>query len=283
MQWLASLVDGLLLGCVLGAAAMGLNLIWGVMNVINLGHGALMTVGMFGAYGLFTAFGLNPYLALPLAAVGGCLIGLAMYWIAVHRVINAPHLASLLSTFAVNMILVGLGTALLTGTPRNIDYSIGAVQLGPLVVQGSRLTAAAVAVLMAGGLHVFLRRTTLGKAIRASADNRAAAELMGIPTNRVLAISFGLGAMLASVAGLLLATIFPFTINSGAAFEPKSFVICVLGGLGNPMGALLGGLLLGAAEGLIPAFLPVSWTPVLEFGLFVLILVVRPTGLFGAR
>jgi branched-chain amino acid transport system substrate-binding protein len=130
---------------------------------------------------------------------------------------------------------------------------------------------------------VFLRRTTLGKAIRASADNRAAAELMGIPTNRVLAISFGLGAMLACVAGLLLATIFPFTINSGAAFEPKSFVICVLGGLGNPMGALLGGLLLGAAEGLIPAFLPVSWTPVLEFGLFVLILVVRPTGLFGAR
>jgi branched-chain amino acid transport system substrate-binding protein len=282
-QWLASLIDGLLLGCVLGAAAMGLNLIWGVMNVINLGHGALMTVGMFIAYGLFEHAGLNPYAALPLAALGGGFVGLAMYWVAVHRVLNAPHLASLLSTFAVNMILIGLGTSLLTGTPRNIDFSIGSAQMGAVIIQGSRLAAAALAILLSGALFVFLRRTTLGKAIRAAADNRAAAELMGIPTARVLAISFGIGAMLACVAGLLVATVFPFTIHSGAGYEPKSFVICVLGGLGNPMGALLAGLLLGAAEGLAPVFLPVAWTPVLEFGLFVLILVVRPTGLFGAK
>jgi len=274
------MVDGVLVGAVYGLAAIGLTLIWGVMNVINLGHGALMTVGMFIAYGFFAAAGVNPYLALPLAALGGWLIGLAMYWIAVHRVIDAPHLASLLSTFAVNMILVGLGTWLLTGTPRNIDFNLGAMRLGPLVIQGARLAAAATAVLLAGALFLFLRRTTLGKAIRATADNRGAAELMGIATGRTLAISFGLGTMLACTAGALIATIFPFTIDSGAAYEPKSFVICVLGGLGNPLGALLAGLLLGAAEGLVPMFLPVGWTPVLEFGLFVLILVVRPTGLF---
>lgn len=271
------------MGCVLGAAAMGLNLIWGVMNVINLGHGALMTLGMFIAYWFFAASGLNPYLAVPIAAIGGGLVGLAMYWGAVHRVLTAPHLASLLSTFAVNMILIGLGTTLLSGTPRNIDFSFPAVVLGAVVIQGSRLAAALVAVLIAAALHFFLNRTATGKTIRAAADNRQAAELMGIPTTRVLALSFSIGAMLACVAGLLIATVFPFTIYSGAGFEPKSFVICVLGGLGNPLGALFGGLLLGAAEGLIPLFLPVSWTPVLEFGIFILILVVRPTGLFGAK
>jgi branched-chain amino acid transport system substrate-binding protein len=106
---------------------------------------------------------------------------------------------------------------------------------------------------------------------------------MGIASARVLALSFGIGTMLAAVAGGLISTFFPFTILSGDAYEPRSFVICVLGGLGNPLGALIGGLILGTMEGLIPAFMPVSWVPVVEFVLFVLILLVRPTGLFGAR
>jgi len=283
VQLTASLLDGLLLGAIYGMAAMGLNLIWGVMSVINLSHGAMMTLGMFGAYALFTYAGINPYLALPLIAIGGCLFGFGMYWIAVHRVINAPHLASLLSTFAVNMVIIGAGTTLFTASPRNIDYSIGSLHIGPIILQGTRLVAAGIAVLMAAALFVFLNRTFLGKKIRAVANNRAAAELMGIPSTKVLAISFGIGTMLASVAGFLISTIFPFTIYSGGSYEPKSFVICVLGGLGNPMGALIGGLILGALEGAIPAFLPVGWVPVLEFALFVAILVVRPTGLFGSK
>jgi branched-subunit amino acid ABC-type transport system permease component len=110
-----------------------------------------------------------------------------------------------------------------------------------------------------------------------------AAELMGIPSARVLALSFGLGTMMAAVAGGLIATFFPFTILSGGPYELKSFVICVLGGLGHPLGALVGGLILGGLEGLIPTFMPVSWVPVVEFGLFVLVLLVRPSGLFGAK
>ena len=106
---------------------------------------------------------------------------------------------------------------------------------------------------------------------------------MSIPSSRVLALSFGLGTMLAGVAGGLIATFFPFTILSGGTYELKSFVISVLGGLGNPLGALVGGLVLGSLEGLIPVFLPVNWVPVIEFGLFVVILLVRPSGLFGAR
>jgi len=132
-------------------------------------------------------------------------------------------------------------------------------------------------------LYLFLYFTRPGKAIRAVANNRTASELMGIPSSRVLALSFGLGTMMAAVAGGLIATFFPFTILSGGPYELKSFVICVLGGLGNPLGALVGGLLLGGLEGLIPTFMPVSWVPVVEFGLFVLVLLVRPSGLFGAK
>jgi len=115
------------------------------------------------------------------------------------------------------------------------------------------------------------------------ANNRQAAELMGIPSARVLAFSFGLGTMLAAVAGGLIATLFSFTVLSGSTYEVKSFVIVVLGGLGNPLGALIGGIILGVMEGIIPVFISVTWVTVIEFLLFVLILVVRPQGLLGAR
>jgi branched-chain amino acid transport system permease protein len=282
-QRLASLADGLLLGFVYGLAAMGLTLIWGVMQVINLGHGPIMALGMFGVFLLFSNLGLHPYLTLPLVALLGLLFGFVMYGVAVHRVINAPHLSSLLATFSVNMMIIGVGTTLFTTTPRNVDFSMGRLQLGPVTLLGTRLVAALIAVLVTAALYLFLYRTRPGKGIRAVANNRAAAELMGIPAAQTLALSFGIGTMLATLAGGLIATFFPFTILSGSTYELKSFVICVLGGLGNPTGALIGGLVLGSLEGLIPVLLPVSWVPVIEFILFVLILLVRPSGLLGAR
>jgi branched-chain amino acid transport system permease protein len=282
-QLAASLTDGLLLGFVYGVAAMGLTLIWGVMSVINLAHGPVIALGMFGTYLLFTHLGVNPYLAMVPVAGAGLIAGLLIYVIAVHRVINAPHLSSLLATFAVNMIIIGVGTAVFSTSPQNIDYSLGSVEVGFLTFPASRLVGAFGAILVTACLYLFLYFTRPGKAIRAVANNRMASELMGIPSSRVLALSFGLGTMMAAVAGGLIATFFPFTILSGGPYELKSFVICVLGGLGHPLGALVGGLILGGLEGLIPTFMPVSWVPVVEFGLFVLVLLVRPSGLFGAK
>jgi branched-subunit amino acid ABC-type transport system permease component len=282
-QLAASLTDGLLLGFVYGVAAMGLTLIWGVMSVINLAHGPVIALGMFSTYLLFTHLGVNPYLAMVPVAGAGLIMGLVIYVIAVHRVINAPHLSSLLATFAVNMIIIGVGTAVFSTSPQNIDYSLGSVEVGFLTFPASRLVGAFGAILVTACLYLFLYFTRPGKSIRAVANNRMAAELMGIPSSRVLALSFGLGTMMAAVAGGLIATFFPFTILSGGPYELKSFVICVLGGLGNPLGALVGGLILGGLEGLIPTFMPVSWVPVVEFGLFVLVLLVRPSGLFGAK
>jgi branched-subunit amino acid ABC-type transport system permease component len=280
---LASLPDSILMGFVYGLAAMGLTLIWGVMNVINLAHGPVIALGMFSTFFIVSKLGLNPYLGLIAVAIVGLIIGILIYIIAVHRIINAPHLSSLLATFSVNMIIIGLGTAALTTSPYNVDFSLGSIKIGSTNLLGTRLAAAFVAILFTAGLYLFLYRTRPGKFIRAVANNRAAAELMGIPSTRVLALSFGLGTMLAAVSGALIATLFPFSILSGGGYEVKSFVIGVLGGLGNPIGALAGGVILGMLEGIIPAFMETSWVPVIEFGLFVVILLVRPSGLFGAK
>jgi branched-chain amino acid transport system permease protein len=277
------IVDGLLVGCVYGLAAMGMSLIWGVMDVINLAHGVLIALGSFGVYLICTSLGLSPYLAVLVAGVGGLLAGMGIYKAAIQRVLNTSSLATLLATFSVNMILVGLGTQAFSTNPRALDVNLGSLTIGPVTVQVTRLIAALASILFAAGLYLFLNRTLPGKFIRAITNNRDAAELMGIPSQRMLAFSFGLGCMLAALAGGLIATIFPFTILSGDAYQLKSFVIVVLGGLGNPLGALLGGLILGAIEGVLPAFIPTSWVPVFEFVLFVVILIVKPTGLFGAK
>lgn len=281
MNILAFLVDGLSIGFVYGVAAMGLTLIFGVMNVINLAHGPIIALGMFGIYLLFTGIGLTPYLALVLVAVAGLVLGMIIYVVAIHRIINAPHLSSLLATFSVNMIIIGLGTAAFSTTPRTVDYSLGSVTFGNITLLGTRMVSILATLLVTGALYFFLYRTTTGKYVRAVANNRPAAELMGIPSTRILALSFGIGTMLAAIAGGLIATFFPFTILSGGTYELKSFVIAVLGGLGNPLGALIGGLILGVLEGVTPFFVDTVWVPVLEFVLFVIILLFLPNGIMG--
>jgi branched-chain amino acid transport system permease protein len=279
----ASIIDGLLIGFVYGIAAMGLSLIWGVMKVINLAHGATMALGMFAIYLLFIDAGINPYLGLLIVVSLALIFGVVVYFVCLHRVIKAGYLYTLLATFAVNMIIIGIATVVFSTSPHNVNISLGSLTLGPVILMGTRLVAVLATLAITGALYLFLYFTRTGKAIRAVSDNLAAAELMGIPSSLILALSFGLGTMLAAVAGGLTATFFPFTILSGGSYELKSFVICVLGGLGHPLGALLGGLFLGALEGVIPIFLPISWVPVVEFGLFVLVLIVRPTGLMGAK
>ena len=280
---LSSLIDGLLIGVVYGIAAMGLNLIWGVMRVINLAHGAVISLGMFGVYLIFNGLGLNPYLALLLVALLGLLLGVLIYIVGIARVINAPYLSTLLATFSINMIIVGLATAVFTTTPRDTGFSLGSIHIGPLILLGTRLVAAVVTLLFTAALYAFLYRTRTGKYIRAVSNNRSAAELMGIPSERILALSFGIGTMLAAIAGGLIATFFSFTILSGDIYQQKSFIIGVLGGLGNPLGALVGGLILGVLEGLLPLTMPNTWVPVIEFLLFILILLIKPSGLLGGR
>jgi branched-chain amino acid transport system permease protein len=275
---IASIIDGVLIGSVYGLAAMGLTLIWGVMDVVNLTHGAVLVGGMFSLYLLTSAAGVPTYASLPPILIGGFLFGILLYWIAVHRMIGRPPLMILLSTFSMNLVLVGLGTAIWGTMLFNVPVTLPGLALGRYTFPGTHILAAILTAALAGLLYLLLYYTRIGKAIRAVADNREAAELSAIPTTRVLSLTFGLGVALAAVSGMLIATLFPFTVLAGDAYQLKSFVVTVLGGLGNPAGALLGGILLGLIEGLAAPFMPVSWTLVIEFVLFIIVLMLLPGG-----
>ena len=280
---LASMIDGLLVGAVYGLAAMGLSLIWGVMDVINLTHGAMIALGMFCMYLLFGAVAINPYVLLLPTIAAGLLLGIVVYWMAVHWVVGRSMLMSLLSTFAVNMMVIGIGTAVWSTSPYNVNFALPGITIGAYTFTGNHIAAAISAVVIALALQFFLYHTRTGKAIRAVADNREAAELMGISSTLVLTIAFGIGIALAMTSGALVSTLFPFTILSGSVYQLKSFVVTILAGLGKPFGALVAGVLLGLLEGVITPFIAVSWIPLIEFGLFVVALVAFPQGIFGKR
>ena len=285
---LASMIDGLLVGAVYGLAAMGLSLIWGVMDVINLTHGAMIALGMFSMYLLFAATHINAYVLLLPTIGAGLVIGLVVYWMAVHWVVGRSMLMSLLSTFAVNMMVIGIGTAVWSTSPYNVNLDsqklkINDITIGAYTFTGNHIAAAISAVIIALALQFFLYRTRTGKAIRAVADNREAAELMGISSTAVLSIAFAIGIALACTSGALVSTLFPFTILSGAVYQLKSFVVTILAGLGKPFGALVAGVLLGLLEGVVTPFIAVSWIPLIEFALFVVVLVAFPQGIFGKR
>ncbi len=278
---MASMIDGLLVGFVYGLAAMGLSLIWGVMDVINLTHGAMIALGMFGMYLLYSALAGNAYVLLIPIVCAGLLLGVIVYWISVHWVLERPVLMSLLSTFAVNMMVIGIGTALWSTSPYNVNVSLPGITVGAYTFTGNHIAAAISAIVVALALQLFLYRTRMGKAIRAVADNREAAELMGISSTWVLTVAFAIGIALAVASGALVSTLFPFTILSGGAYELKSFVVTVLAGLGKPLGALVAGVLLGLLEGVVTPFIAVSWIPLIEFALFVVVLIAFPQGIFG--
>jgi branched-subunit amino acid ABC-type transport system permease component len=278
---LASMIDGLLIGSVYGLAAMGLSLIWGVMDVINLTHGSMIALGMFGMYLLFGAITASPYALLAPLIAAGLVLGIIVYWLAVHWVVGRAQLMSLLSTFAVNMVVIGAGTAIWSTSPYNVNFSLSGITVGEYTFTGNHIAAATSALLIALLLEMFLRYTRAGKAIRAVTDNRDAAELMGISSTCVLMVAFGIGIALAVASGALVSTLFPFTILSGAGYQLKSFVVTVLAGLGKPLGALAAGVLLGLLEGAVSPFIAISWIPLIEFGLFVIVLIVFPRGIFG--
>ncbi len=280
--WIDSVISGILLGLVYGLAAIGLSLIFGVMRVINLSHGAFIALGMFTAYFLFI-FGLNPYFGIPVIFALGLLLGAITYFVALHRIIDAPELSTLLSTFSVSLFIIGVGTFAWTTIPYAIDLRLGSITIGNVTILGTKIATGIISIILTALLYIFLYRTKLGKAVRAVSMNRTAAELMGINTTRILALSFGIGVALAMTAGALIATIFPFTILSGGVYELKSFVICVLGGLGNPLGALIGGLVLGIIENVATMQISTGLVPFIEFAILVAVLLIRPRGLLGGE
>ncbi|BCB89974.1 branched-chain amino acid ABC transporter permease [Phytohabitans suffuscus] len=285
MLYAQSIVSGLLIGGVYGLIAVGLSTVFGVMKIINFAHGTIMMVGMFVVYYAWRALGVTPYVSLLFVVPLLFLFGVAVQLVLVERVIDAPPDQQLILTMGLSLFLLG-GAQLLWGADfRTVDvpYGNAAFDLAGVSVSVPRLVAFVAAGALAGGLFWLLRRTDLGRSIRAVAEQPDAAAAVGINLPWTRALTFGIATGCVGVAGTLLTPFYYVTPQVGEPFTLIAFVVVALGGLGNPAGAFVGGLLVGAIEGLGGALLPGSTKQLLIFIVFLLVLVVRPQGLFGRR
>jgi len=282
---LEAVLNGLLTGAVYGLVALGLTLVYGVLHIINFAHGALLTAAMYAAYVARHSFGIDPYVAaMPLAAL---FFGLGY---GVQRLVIGPASRGrdeniLLVTLGLSIIIENLMLAVFRSDTRSIDvpYAMEVVEFGPALLSYPRIVGFGATILVALALFLLMTRTATGKAIRAVAKERTGAALVGIDVGHIYAVTFGIGTACLAIAAALLLPSFYVSPRVGNAFVLVAFTIVVLGGMGSVIGALLGGLVIGVVESLSGLYLGDSLGQIGIFLIFILVLLVRPTGLFGAR
>jgi branched-chain amino acid transport system permease protein len=282
-QFLQATVNGLLQGGLLALVAVGFSLVWGVMNIVNLAHGAFVLIGAYIGWKLQTAAGIDPLLAMVVAAVALLGAGYLLQRYLINLVVNAPIWMTLLLTFGLSLLLVNGLILLFTGDFRAIRTSYGSdgFSVGDVRVPYGRLIAFALAIGFTLALVLFMDRTRIGLAIKATGMDRAAARLMGVKVRRVYGLTFGIAAGLAGAAGAIYGTVDTFSPSDAGGFTLQSFVIAVLGGLGNMWGALAGGLVLGVVQAWSGQYLGGTLMNAVAFAVLVAVLVVRPAGLLG--
>jgi branched-chain amino acid transport system permease protein len=276
------LLNGILLGGLYGLMALGMGLIWGVLRIVNLAHGAIIMLGGYAVYFLYTLGGVDPFAALPVAMVAMFLFGYALQSCLLNLVVRAPMLNTLLITFGLNAVFVYLAQLAFSADFRTINPSYAGNNFSILGITTPivQLAAFLIALFLAALLWLFLERSRMGRAIRATAQNLTAAQLYGVDPKSIYSITFGIGVALAGAAGGLYGMVSQVSPYVGVPLTAKSFVIAILGGLDNPIGVILGGLFLGVAETMTALYLGPTYVSVVSFGLLVLILVSRPTSLF---
>jgi branched-chain amino acid transport system permease protein len=279
------LVNWLLLGSLYGAVALGFSLVWGIMNIVNLAHGAFIIVGAYTAFWLYTQLHIDPYIGIPLTMAVLFIIGWIVQYVAINRVIRAPFLVTFLLTFGLNLLVADLVQQFFSSDLRSINtgYAGNGLDIGSTHIAFDSLIAALIAVLLTAALNYFLTRTRTGNAILATGMDRDAARLMGINIRSTYALTFALGAALAGAAGAMLSELYPFDPSGGGTFTLRAFVIVVLGGLGTPWGTLAGGLVFGLAETVVPLIPGVGpgYDDAIAFAVLVAVLIFRPNGLLG--
>jgi branched-chain amino acid transport system permease protein len=276
------LVVGILLGGIYGLVSIGLNLIFGVIRVVNFAHGELVMLGMYGAFLAYSLLGLDPYLSIALV-----LPALFVFGLIIQRLIIQPlqseSMMQMFATFALLTILQNVVLAITRGEGYSVPTKVAAlgVELGDIRVSATRLIILVAVTAIAVALHFFLQRTLIGKSIRAVTQDRQAARLMGINVERTFMVTFGIGAALAGLAGALIAPIYTLSPGIGGNFILAAFAVVVLGGLGSVAGAYFGGMIVGIVEAFAGYYVDPELKQAIWFLIFLAVLVVRPTGLFG--
>lgn len=277
------IVNGLLLGGVYAAIGVGFSLTWGVLNIINIAHGAMVMLGAYVSFFLFSAFGLDPFLSIPVSMAAMFALGYVLQRVIINRVLGYGVFMTLVLTFGLSLFFIDFALIVFSGDYRSVTtgYAGQGIRLAGAVVPYQRLGILLVSLFVVFGLHLFLSRSSVGRAIRATALNRGSAQLLGVNIAGIYALTFAIGAATAGAAGSLLAMTITITPVLGNLFIGKAFIVAALGGLGTVYGALVGGLVLGMAESLGASILGASWQHAIGFAILVGILILRPEGLMG--
>ena len=277
------LLNGILLGGLYALVSLGLTLIFGVMRIINFAHGQFLMLAMYGTFWLFQLYGVDPYLSILIVLPLMFILGIVAYRVVIQPIIDASEMTHVFATLGLNLSLQGIALILWQGDFRGIRtvYSSMVVHLGSLYINIPRLIIFLCALATIWVLFLFLKKTYIGKAIRASAQKRVAAQLMGVNLSRIYMIAFGMGIAIVGITGAVLMPIYEVFPSVGSLFALVSFVVVVLGGLGNLGGALVGGIIIGVVESVSGVFIAPNLKEGVYFIIFVIILLLRPTGIFG--
>ena len=285
---LNGLINGLIVGGIYALIGMSLTMLYGVLRIVNFAHGEFVIGGAFVAYVLFNSLGIMPLLALPVAALLFFAFGWAAYYLLIPRLMNSddPESMSFLMMYGVSIALAAVMLLLFEADSRSIDFSFEPIsmKIGLVYVSTARIVAFGITLLLSAAMAWFLFRTLPGKALRAMIMNREAIQIVGVDIDRLSAFAFALASALAGVTGVLVALVFPaFSPFTGAEYTIIGFIVVVLGGLGNPIGALLAGILYGLAEQMSTVFLPQAMAQIVGFVILVAVILIRPTGILGWR
>jgi branched-chain amino acid transport system permease protein len=275
-------IDGLLLGGVYGLMSMGVTLIFGVMGIIQFAHGEYLMLSMYSTFWIFQLLGIDPYLSLIVVVPLFFLIGVMTQRGLIDHILNAPEMAQIFATVGVSIVLKNLAVFLWSADYRAVPTSYASINfnLGRIIINFPKIMAFFISLGLSIVIFIFLKRTFLGKAIRATSQNRKAAQLMGINIHRIYLFVLGIGTAMVGVAGAVLMPMYWAFPTVGTYFVIIAFVVVVLGGMGNVMGAFFGGLLIGLVESFSGLFLPPTLKGVIYYFIFLIILIFKPSGLF---
>lgn len=283
--FLQLVLNGLLLGGTLAIISIGLTLIFGIVRVVNFAHGEFLMIGLYAVYLMSTKFGIHPYIAIIPATVLLFAAGATMQRFIIQPLLSAEGHIQIFATVGVSIALMN-GALLIFGadvkTVQDVSFGTGSVAIGAFRASTGQLITFAASMVMVAGLHWFLHSTFLGRAVRATAQHRNAAQLMGVDVKKIYIFAFGLGCACLGVASGLIAPQYPVFPTVGTFFVLTAFVIVVLGGLGSLMGALMGSMVIGVVDSLAGYYIAPDLKEVVYFSIFLAILVFRPTGIFGA-
>jgi branched-chain amino acid transport system permease protein len=283
MILLQLIVNGLLLGGIYALISIGLTLIFGVVRVINFAHGELLMLSMYATYFCYSLFGLNPYTSLLVSVPLMFVAGMAIDQIIIRPLRNAPSYMQVFATVGLSIVLLNLALFLFSGDYQSINmpFSKETLSIGSLSMTYAKLIIFFAAILVSVVLFLLLKYTDIGRQIRAIAQDRMAARLMGINLNRIYMLTFGIGTALVAIAGGLILPVYYVFPSVGVYFVLTAFVVVVLGGMGNMVGALLGGFIIGITDSLSGYYIDPSLKEVVYFLIFLIVLLIRPSGLMG--